>query len=149
MNSKPPRILFVDDHQDTLDLFVIALSQQHYEVVTASSIERALQETRIQHFDLLILDSHVGERSGVDLCRSIRKLDQITPIVFCSGMAYEKDKKEALDAGAQGYLVKPVSFDDLYQTISQLISPSQRALNVSIAVRNDSRDLAVAAVPSI
>ncbi|MDQ1637297.1 MAG: two-component system, OmpR family, response regulator [Pyrinomonadaceae bacterium] len=149
MNSKPPRILFVDDHQDTLDLFVVALSQQHYEVVTASSIEQALQETKVQQFDLLILDSHVGDGSGVDLCRSIRKLDQITPIVFCSGMAYEKDKKEALNAGAQGYLVKPVSIEDLYQTVRQLISNSQQAFNVSITVREDSGNLAVAAVPSI
>jgi DNA-binding response OmpR family regulator len=64
-------------------------------------------------------------------------------------MAYEKDKKEALNAGAQGYLVKPVSIEDLYQTVRQLISNSQQAFNVSITVREDSGNLAVAAVPSI
>src|SRR6478672_5908366 len=71
MNSTPRRILLVDDHQDTLDLFAIALSQQDYEVVTASSIDGALQETKDQQFHLVILDSWVGDGSGVDLCRSI------------------------------------------------------------------------------
>ena len=126
MNSNPPRILFVDDHQDTLDLFELALSQQNYEVVTASSIERAIQETNDKHFDLLILDSRVGDGSGVDLCISIRKRDQVTPIVFCSGLTSENYRREALDAGAQAYLLKPVSIADLYSTVSELISLSSQ-----------------------
>lgn len=145
MNSNPPRILFVDDHQDTLDLFVIALSQENYEIVTASNVAQALQETKAQHFDLLILDSQLGDGSGVDLCRSIRKLDQATPIIFCSGRAYEKDKKEALQAGAQSYLVKPVNIEDLYGTVRQLISTAtRRAFNAGITVRKNSGDLPLA-----
>ena len=144
MDSKPPRILFVDDHQDTLDLFELALSQQNYEVVTASSIERALHETQSQHFDLLILDSHVGDDSGVDLCRSIRELDQSTPILFCSGRAFEKDRTEALNAGAQDYLVKPVTISDLYATVKQLTStPSKRTFIDNRAVRKSSGDLLI------
>lgn len=144
MNSKPPRILFVDDHQDTLDLFVVALTQENYEVVTATSIERALYETKAQHFDLVVLDSRVGDDSGVDLCRNIRELDQITPILFYSGVAYEKDKAEALNAGAQGYLVKPASIAELYQTVRELISKSARRGFDGGNGRKDSGDLLVA-----
>lgn len=50
MNSGLPRILFVDDHQDTLDFFVMALTQENYEVVTATSIERALEQTKVPTF---------------------------------------------------------------------------------------------------
>ena len=142
MNSKPPRILFVDDHQDTLDLFAMALSQERYEVVTASTVERAFQETGMQHFDLLILDSRVGDASGIDLCRSIRMRDQFTPILFCSGMAYEKNKIEALNAGAQAYMVKPVSIADLYATVRNLISLSpRRGFSAKSVVRKKSGDL--------
>jgi two-component system response regulator PilR (NtrC family) len=132
----------VDDHQDTLDLFAIALSQQDYEVVTASSIDGALQETKDQQFHLVILDSWVGDGSGVDLCRSIRKLDQVTPIVFCSGLTAEKNRQEALDAGAQGYLIKPVSIADLYAIVKNWTStPSRREDGANTVVRKTSGDL--------
>ena len=145
MNSKPPRILFVDDHQDTLDLFVIALSQANYETVTATTIERALAETKAQHFDLLVLDSWLADGSGVDLCRRIRELDQTTPILFCSGLAYEKNKIEALNAGAQGYLVKPVSISDLYANVRELISAAPKRVPASTSMaRKHSGDLALA-----
>jgi DNA-binding response OmpR family regulator len=147
MNHNPPRILFVDDHQDTLDLFEMVLSQQSYEVVTASSIEGALQETNAKHFDLLILDSWVGDGSGVDFCRSIRKRDKVTPIVFCSGLAAEKHQQEALDAGAQCYLIKPVNITDLYATVSELISPlAQQTCQSDTTSRKTSGDL-LAALP--
>ena len=145
MNLKPPRILFVDDHQDTLDFFVIALSQENYEIVTATSIERALAETKVQHFDLLVLDAWVGDGSGIELCKKIREIDQITPILFYSGAASENNKKEALNAGAQRYLVKPVSIPDLYEAIRELISTSaQPGFNGSGMGRRDSGDLLVA-----
>jgi DNA-binding response OmpR family regulator len=120
----PPRILFVDDHQDTLDLFALVLSQQNYDVMTASSADRALAEATTQHFDLLIFDSLLGDDSGVDLCKKIRETDARTPILFCSGLGYEKDKQEALSAGAQGFLVKPVSIAEMCETVRELISVS-------------------------
>lgn len=142
MNSNAPRILVVDDHQDTLDLFAIALSQEDYEVVTASSVDGALQETKNQQFHLVILDSRVGDGSGVDLCRSIRKSDQMTPIVFCSGLAAEKNRQEALDAGAQDYLIKPVGIADLYETVKDWTStPARRVDGANNMVRKTSGDL--------
>lgn len=145
MNSKPPRILFVEDHQDTLDLFVLALAQENYEIVTATSIESAFAEANAQHLDLMVLDSWVGDGSGVDLCRRIREWDQATPILFCSGVAYEKNKREALNAGAQGYLVKPVSIEDLYVNIRRLILAARKRVSADggRALKN-SGDLALA-----
>lgn len=143
MPSDPLKILFVDDHQDTLDLFVIVLSQLNYEVVTASSVERAIAAAKGQRFDLLVLDSRLGDGSGVDLCRHIRKTDQTMPILFCSGLAYEKDKQEALNAGAQGYLVKPVTVSQLCDAVAELIGTARRqtAPLVHVEKRNDSGDL--------
>jgi DNA-binding response OmpR family regulator len=121
-----PRILFVDDHEDTLDLFAIVLSQQNYEVVTASSVARAMNEAMNRQFDLLVLDSNLKDGSGVDLCKKIRETDQTTPIVFCSGLAFEKNRQEAMSAGAQAYLVKPVSVDRICETVHDLLSRGRR-----------------------
>ncbi len=128
------KILFVDDHQDTLDLFTIILSQQNYEVVTASTVAHALDEARNRQFDLLVFDSNLADGSGVDLCRQIRETDQTTPILFCSGLGYEKNKQEAISAGAQAYLVKPVSIDGISDAVRELISKRPRT-----ATRGDGR----------
>jgi DNA-binding response OmpR family regulator len=122
MNSLPRRILLVDDHQDTLDLFAMVLSDDNYEVVTASSLKQAWEQAQNRHFDLLVLDSRLQDGSGLELCRNIRETDQRTPILFCSGQAYEQNKQEALRAGAQAYLVKPVSIAAIRDAVHELIS---------------------------
>ena len=120
-----PKILLVDDHQDTLDLFFIVLSQLNYDVVAVTSVGRALEAAKKDRFDIFVLDTRLSDGSGIDLCRQIRKTDQMTPILFCSGMADEKNKQEALSAGAQAYLVKPITIPLMCESLAELISASR------------------------
>ena len=124
MNSIPRRILVVDDHQDTLDLFAMVLSHENYDVITASTVKQALAHAQREHFDLLVLDYRLPDGSGLELCRNIRETDRSTPILFCSGLSYEENKQEALRAGAQGYLVKPVSVAAMRETVLEFIPAS-------------------------
>ena len=62
------------------------------------------------------------DRSGIELCRAIREFNPHTPILFYSAAAYERGIQDALRAGAQDYLVKPVIPDELMQAVSRLIS---------------------------
>jgi DNA-binding response OmpR family regulator len=126
----------------------MVLSQLGYEVLAASSVKQALKLTSERRFDLLVFDSLISDGSGIDLCRHIRETDQLTPILFCSGLAYEKNKHEALKAGAQAYLVKPVSMSLMGETVANLISTSrdQAASLVREATRKDSGELAAPAV---
>lgn len=57
----------------------------------------------------------------MDLCRRVRKFNEWTPIIFYSGLAYDADIKNALGAGAQAYLVKPVDLTELIESIKKLI----------------------------
>jgi DNA-binding response OmpR family regulator len=82
---------------------------------------------RREHFDLYILDSWLPDRSGFELCRLIREFNQRTPILFCSAAAYARDIREAIRAGAQEYLVKPVIPDELRQVVARLISVARGA----------------------
>jgi DNA-binding response OmpR family regulator len=144
MYSNYPRVLVVEDHQDTLDLFEIVLSELKYQVVTASTVQRALELAESQRFDIFVLDSWLSDGSGIDLCKQIRLTDRTTPILFCSGKAYEKDKEEALKAGAQGYLIKPVHVSELGKEIGKLLSEyrSRVAPLAKNVTRTDSGDLA-------
>jgi two-component system OmpR family response regulator len=121
MQSSQCRILLVEDHADTRELLVLFLSDCGYGVKTATTLSEAVKLLQAEDFSLLIFDSRLPGGSGVDLCRSVRQFDQSTPIVFSSGLAYEKDKRQALDAGAQAYFVKPIDLTDLMKSVENLI----------------------------
>ena len=121
MSLPNTRILLVEDHSDTREVLEVCLAQSKYEVKSASTINEALLIATADRFGLFIFDAVLPDGSGVDLCRSVRKFDDRTPILFCSGLAYEADIENALGAGAQAYLVKPVDLDELIELIKQLL----------------------------
>ena len=114
-----PRILFVDDHEDTRALIVRLLAHWGYEVQAAGSVEEGLRLARRGRFDLYLLDSRFGLLSGAELCESIREFDAETPIVFYSG-DHPSRLREALECNAQGFVMKP-GFDDLPREIERAL----------------------------
>jgi len=121
------KILLVEDHEDTSDLMVLILSQLNYDVATAASISGALGLANSADFDLFVLDSMLPDGTGTDLCKHIRERNNSTPILFYSAMAYEHDKDEALLAGAQRYLVKPVDTEVFCRTVTELLNGRARS----------------------
>ena len=120
------RVLCVEDHEDTLELITLVLENQ-FDVTAARSIQSAWKLVQHGGFDLLLLDSWLVDGSGLTLCRRIREIDQITPILFYSAAAYEVDRESALRAGAQGYLIKPASLSELCDSVARLIRTQQMA----------------------
>jgi len=116
-----PRVLYIEDHDDTRELVTLVLEQRRYEVVCGSSIESGVELAASQQFDLYLLDSWLPDGSGLDLCRQIREFDKATPIVFYSAAAFEIDRNEALDCGAQAYLIKPSAPSELCSVVTSLI----------------------------
>ncbi|HET6978408.1 MAG TPA: response regulator [Pyrinomonadaceae bacterium] len=126
-----PRVLYIEDHEDTRELVTLVLEQQSYEVVTGSTIRSGVDLAGSQHFDLYLLDSWLPDGSGLDLCKQIRVFDKATPIVFYSAAAYEADRGLALDSGAQAYLVKPSSPSELCNVVTSLIESNRRFRRVA------------------
>ena len=121
VDSPDSRILLVEDHDDTRECLVFLLAHSKYQVETASTVSEALKLVDAHPFGLFIFDSALPDGSGVELCRRVRKVNQRTPIIFYSGLAYEKDITNALRAGAQAYLVKPVDLSELIEAVEKLI----------------------------
>ena len=119
------RILLVEDEEDARDLCVLTLSE--YTLVCANDFNEGLSLAQRRGFDLYILDYWLPDRSGIELCRAIREFDPHTPILFYSAAAYARDIREAMRAGAQDYLVKPVSFDELKRTVARMVSAARGA----------------------
>ena len=118
MNNRP-RILFVDDHEDTRFLISYLLDVWGYEAEAAGSLEEGLRLARTRGFDLYLLDSRFADGSGTELCEGIREFDKETPIVFYSG-DHPSRLMKALECDAQGFVLKP-GFDTLPRELERAL----------------------------
>ena len=117
-------------------MLVILLEDRGYDVTVTASAEHALAIAKREQFDLLLVDNWMPGLTGQDLTREVRKFNQTTPILFYSGAAYETDKQEARDAGAQGYLVKPSDLENLLDEVGRLIAEAKIAFPVTLRATN-------------
>jgi len=122
-----PRVLYIEDHEDTRELVTLVLEQKSYEVVTGATIASGVAQAVSQDFDLYLLDSWLPDGSGLELCRKIREFDKVTPILFYSAAAYEIDRAEAIKSGAQAYLIKPSHPSELCSMVESLIESHRRS----------------------
>ena len=120
-STNTPRVLYIEDHEDTREMVTLVLKQKNYDVVTGSTIQSAVALANSEQFDLYLLDSWLPDGSGLELCRKIREFDDATPILFYSAAAYANDRDEAISSGAQEYLIKPSLPSELCNLVTSLI----------------------------
>src|SRR6266700_2461701 len=106
------RILVVDDETQITRILKTTLTAQGYEVKTASDGESALNLAADWLPDLIVTDLSMPKMTGIELCRSVRERSQV-PIIVLSVRGEEKTKIDALDAGADDYITKPFSVNEL------------------------------------
>jgi two-component system KDP operon response regulator KdpE len=106
------RILVVDDEPQLLRALRINLQARHYDIVTATDGAGALTSVEKDKPDLIVLDLGLPDMDGVDVIRRLRVWSPV-PIVVLSGRADSHDKVDALDAGADDYVTKPFSLEEL------------------------------------
>ena len=114
------RILHVEDDHDTRTLVAFILHGEGWEVVSVENAKAALEVATSGEFDLYLLDNWIEGDSDNVLCRSLRSFDPHTPILFYSGAVFPFDVETALACGAQGYLEKPCTPEDLVAEILKL-----------------------------
>ncbi|HEV2826644.1 MAG TPA: response regulator [Pyrinomonadaceae bacterium] len=132
MTAFKGRILCTEDDPDTRELIKLTLELASYEVICSDDPEKTLELLKTESFDLCLMDNWMPGISGEDLCKKIRAFDAKTPILFYSGAAYDSDKARARDAGAQGYLVKPVRESELLAEVVRIIAEAKVAFPVAI-----------------
>jgi len=108
----PGRILVIDDEAQITRVLRAALSAQGYDVRTANDPEEGLRLFGDWPPDLVITDLMMPTMSGVEVCRMIRTRST-TPVLVLSVREHERSKVEALDAGADDYVTKPFSIQEL------------------------------------
>jgi two-component system, OmpR family, KDP operon response regulator KdpE len=107
-----PRILVVDDEPQILRALSTNLRGAGYEVETASTAEEALVSAAMRPPEAVILDLVLPDGRGTDVCRELRGWTAV-PILVLSAVGEEREKVEALDAGADDYVTKPFGMEEL------------------------------------
>jgi two-component system KDP operon response regulator KdpE len=106
------RVLVVDDEPQILRAVQLKLRTAGYAVETAATAEEALMKAAMRPPEAIILDFLLPDRSGTEVCRELRTWSRV-PIVVLSAVGEEGEKIAALDAGADDYVTKPFSGDEL------------------------------------
>ena len=117
---KKHRVLVVDDERRILNFLTSNLRTRGYEVITASNGLEALEQFHASNPDLILLDILMPKMNGIDVLKEIRGFSNI-PIIFLSAKGNERDKISGLDMGADDYISKPFSPDELVSRIEALM----------------------------
>ena len=111
------KILIVEDQAGISQFLKQGLEEENYEVAVANDGKTGLQYALQNTFDLLLLDWMLPEMNGHDLCVEFRKKNKTTPIIFLTAKDTIQETIAGLQAGANDYIKKPFSFEELLERI--------------------------------
>jgi CheY-like chemotaxis protein len=127
----PRNILVVDDNVDAAQSLTMLLGVSGHHMRTAHDGSQALELAQEDPPDLILLDIGLPGMDGYEVARRVRKLPELnaTRLVAMTGYGQQSDKAAAADAGFDAYLVKPVEYSELVETIESLEDPRLPALS--------------------
>ena len=115
------RILLVEDEPGLVMTLTDRLTNEGYEVASATDGESGLEHAASGPFDLIILDVMLPRKSGFDVCRKLRQMEVHTPILMLTARGQVVDKVVGLQLGADDYLTKPFDMMELLARIEALL----------------------------
>jgi DNA-binding response OmpR family regulator len=136
------RILVIEDEHRIAQAIKKGLEQERYAVDVAYDGTQGFDLASTEEYDLLIVDRMLPHMDGIALCTSLRQKDIHTPILLLTAKSQIKDKVEGLDAGADDYLTKPFSFEELLARIRALLRRPKEGIDAILSVNDLSLDRA-------
>jgi DNA-binding response OmpR family regulator len=120
------RILIVEDEAPMRTALADLLTAEGYRTLTASDGERGLERALAEKPDLILLDVMMPRLDGFALCAELRRLANAVPVLMLTAKGQIEDRVHGLDAGADDYLVKPFSTDELLARVRALLRRVER-----------------------
>jgi DNA-binding response OmpR family regulator len=119
------RILVVDDEPNILMSIQYILDMEGYEVHSARDGEEALDVAERVRPDLILLDVSMPRKDGYEVCRILREREDMTgtKVIMLTAKGQALEKKKGIEVGADEYVTKPFSADDLLEKIRTLVEP--------------------------
>jgi hypothetical protein len=111
------RILIVEDEVGILQFLRQGLEEEGYTIVTATDGDKALELLTNENFDLVLLDWMLPKLTGLEVCKAYRLQNKTSPVIFLTAKDTVQETIEGLQSGANDYIKKPFSFDELVERI--------------------------------
>lgn len=142
------RIVSVEDDPVLSQAIKITLEKEGYAVDTFTDSEKGQRYILLNHsnYDLIILDLMMPGRSGVDICKKLRENNIMTPILILTGRTELENKVTALDSGADDYLTKPFSSQELAARVRALLRRPRASLPTTLKIESLTLDPATRTV---
>ena len=123
MKKKDIKILLVDDEQDILEIVGYNLTQEGYQIVTASNGKEAIQVAKKELPQLIIMDVMMPEMDGMEACEHIRRLPELSNVIIAFLTARNEDYSQVagFEAGADDYIAKPIKPKVLVSKVKALL----------------------------
>jgi DNA-binding response OmpR family regulator len=136
------RILVVEDEPVLAAALVEVLEDESYAVDLAPDGETASELMDVNEYDAVVLDWSIPPPTGIELLRRWRGRGVTTPVLMLTGRGGVEDRVGGLDTGADDYLTKPFSFDELLARVRSLLRRREKALATDLAAGDVSMDRA-------
>ncbi len=120
------RILVVEDDKKIAGFIKKGLTEEYYAVDVVYDGEMGVYQAQVNPYDLIILDIMLPKKDGIEVCGEVRNKNIITPIIMLTAKDTIEDKIEGLDEGADDYLTKPFSFEELLARVRALFRRTQK-----------------------
>jgi DNA-binding response OmpR family regulator len=120
------KILIAEDERDIRDLITFTLRFAGHEVLPTSNGEEAYQKALKEKPDLILLDVRMPRMNGYEACQHIKenKSTKDIPVIFLSAKGQESEVETGIQAGAEDYILKPFSPDQLTERIKSILAKS-------------------------
>jgi DNA-binding response OmpR family regulator len=128
------RILIIEDEAPMRTALADLLAGEGYRALTAVDGERGLERALAEKPDLILLDVMMPKLDGFQVCAELRRLEVASPVLLLTAKGQIEDRVNGLDAGADDYLVKPFSTDELLARVRALLRRADRAPKFAVKI---------------
>ena len=129
LEIKKSTILYVEDNPDNRSLIRRVLEAEGYAVVEAVNAAQALERLESDKVDLVLMDINMPDMDGYTLTAKIKTIPgfERVPILALTANVMRGDKEKTLEAGCDGYIQKPIDFDELVREVERFLARSTHA----------------------
>ena len=135
------RVLVVEDNERIRNRIQQRLTEEGFLVDAAKDADEGEEKAAYDPYDAIVLDLLLGDRNGIQICKTLRQRKISTPILMLTALSATQDKVTGLEAGADDYLTKPFEFDELVARVRALLRRAKPQEGVLLTFEDVELDL--------
>jgi len=130
------QILVVEDEKKIANILKRGLSEENYTIDIAQDGEEALEKAEVNSYDFIILDLMIPKVDGITVCKTLRSKNIDTPVLMLTAKDDIDDKIAGLDAGADDYVTKPFSVEEISARLRAMLRRGKKTTSVILSIED-------------